>query len=184
MKIDIFNHIFPRRFFDRLLHVAPTAQDMPRRVRGVPPLVDLETRFRIMDAFGDYCQVLSLASPPLEILADPDETPQLARLANDGLAELVDRYPQRFPAFVAALPLNHPDAAVAEMHRAARELGARGVQLFTSVLGRPLDEPDFAPLFEGMAGYDLPIWLHPARGAHFPDYLGAYSTRSRGQGAA
>jgi aminocarboxymuconate-semialdehyde decarboxylase len=103
MKIDIFNHIFPRRFFDRLLEVAPTAQDMPRRVRCVPPLVDLETRFRVMDEFGDYCQVLSLASPPLEMLADPDESPQLARLANDGLAELVDRYPQRFPAFVAAL---------------------------------------------------------------------------------
>ena len=26
------------------------------------------------------------------------------------------------------------------------------------------------PIFEKMAGYDLPIWLHPARGEDFPDY--------------
>jgi aminocarboxymuconate-semialdehyde decarboxylase len=177
MIIDVFNHIFPRRFFDRLQEVAPTAQDMPRRVRRLPLLFDLEARFRVMDEFGDYGQVLSLASPPLEVLATADEAPELARLTNDGLAELVDRYPDRFPGFVASLPLNHPEAAVAEMHRAVRELGARGVQLFTNVLGRPLDDPDFAPLFEGMAGYDLPIWLHPARGAHFPDYLCEYKSR-------
>jgi predicted TIM-barrel fold metal-dependent hydrolase len=177
MKIDIFNHIFPRRFFDRIQEVAPAARDMPRRVRQVAQLVDLEARFRVMDAFGDYRQVISLASPPLEVLADPDESPELARLANDGLAELVDRYPDRFLGFVAALPLNHPEAAVTEMHRAVRELGARGVQLFTNVLGRPLDEPDFAPLIAGMAGYDLPIWLHPARGAYVPDYLCEYKSK-------
>jgi predicted TIM-barrel fold metal-dependent hydrolase len=171
MKIDIFNHIFPQRFFARLQEATHRVHDMPRRVRSLPLLVDLEARFRVMDEFGDYCQILSLASPPLEVLAEPDEAPELARLANDGLADLVDRYPARFPGFVASLPLNHPEAAVAEMHRAVQELGARGVQLFTNVLGRPLDEPDFDPIFEGMAAYDLPIWLHPARGAHFPDYL-------------
>src|SRR5690606_6403492 len=118
----------------------------------------------------DYCQVLSLASPPLEVLAGREHAAALARLANDGMAELVARYPDRFPAFVASLPLHDPEAAIAEMHRAVKELGARGIQIFTNIDGRPLDERDFQPIFEAMAGYDLPIWMHPARAPTFADY--------------
>ena len=66
--------------------------------------------------------------------------------------------------------MNNPDAAVAELERAIRELGARGVQIFTNAAGRPLDDAAFAPLFERMAAFDLPIFLHPARGADMPDY--------------
>jgi predicted TIM-barrel fold metal-dependent hydrolase len=86
------------------------------------------------------------------------------------MAELVDRYPERFPTFVASLPMNDVDAALEEMTRAVSQLGARGVQIFTNVNGRPLDDPEFWPIFERMVGYDLPIWMHPARGANSPDY--------------
>jgi uncharacterized protein len=51
-----------------------------------------------------------------------------------------------------------------------KELGARGVQVFSNVDGKPLDLPEFAPIFDAMARHDLPIFLHPARGANFPDY--------------
>src|SRR5207302_7390661 len=49
--------------------------------------------------------------------------------------------------------------------------GARGVQVFTNVDGRALDGEEFRFLFQVMSENDLPIWLHPARGANFPDYL-------------
>ena len=52
-----------------------------------------------------------------------------------------------------------------------RDLGALGIQIFTNVKGKPLDLPEFEPIFAAMADYDLPIWMHPARGANFPDYL-------------
>jgi predicted TIM-barrel fold metal-dependent hydrolase len=172
MKIDIYNHIFPKRFFDRMMEVMANPRDMGKRVTTVPMLVDLDERFRVMDRFADYCQVLSLASPPLEMLVGPERAPEFARLANDGMAELVGKYPDRFPAFVASLPLATPDEAVKEMHRAVKDLGAKGIQIFTNVGGRPLDEPDFLPIFEGMAAYDLPIWMHPTRGAGFADYPG------------
>lgn len=172
MKIDIYNHIFPKRFFDKMQEVWPNGKDIGKRVRGIPMMVDLDERFRVMDRFGsDYRQVLSLAAPPLEIMAGPNVSPELAKIANDGMADLVDRYPDRFPAFVASLPMNNPDAMLAETHRAIETLGARGVQIFTNVNGRPLDEPEFTPLFETMAGYDLPIWVHPTRGASVPDYI-------------
>jgi aminocarboxymuconate-semialdehyde decarboxylase len=99
-------------------------------------------------------------------------TPDLARQANDDMADLVRRYPDRFPGFTASLPMNNADAAVAESHRAINELGANGVQLFSNVAGKPLDLPEFEPLFAALAEHDLPIWMHPARGGGFADYPG------------
>jgi aminocarboxymuconate-semialdehyde decarboxylase len=170
MKLDIFNHIFPKSYYDKMIEVAPNYRDMGKRVRNIPALFDLEQRFRIMDQFEDYAQVICLASPPLEVLAGPETTPELAKVANDGMAEYVAKYPDRFPGFVASMPMNHPEAALEEMDRAIVDLKAVGVQFFTNVNGAPLDLPAFKPLFEKMAGLDRPIWLHPARGANVPDY--------------
>jgi predicted TIM-barrel fold metal-dependent hydrolase len=165
-KVDIFNHVMPRKFFERI----GDYKDIGKRMREVPMLHDLDERFRVMDRFPDYVQVLSAGMPPIEALAGPDASPELAVICNDGMAELCDRHPDRFPTFIASLALNNPDACVAEIHRSVRDLGARGIQVFSNVDGKPLDLPEFEPIFDAMAGLDLPIFLHPARGASFPDY--------------
>lgn len=170
MKIDIFNHIFPKVFFDKMMEIAPAHKDMGKRVRGVPLLYDLEERLRLIDRFDDYLQVICMPGPPIEALGGPELSPDLARTANDGMAEYVRKYPDRFPGFVASLPMNNPQATLEEIDRAVKELKAVGVQIFTNVNGRPLDLPEFKPLFAKMAEIDLPIWLHPTRGANFPDY--------------
>jgi aminocarboxymuconate-semialdehyde decarboxylase len=90
-------------------------------------------------------------------------------IANDEMAQLVADH-ARFVGFAASLPMNNPDASVAEAKRAIDELGATGVQMFTNVNGRALDHPEFLPIFELLTSYDLPIWIHPARGAEMPDY--------------
>lgn len=170
MKIDVFPHILPKRFFDRMLAVAPPTFHLQKRMRSIPVLVDLDERLRVMDRYEGYVQVLTLASPPIEVLGGADVTPGLARLANDGMAEIVAKHPDRFPGFVASLSMNNPDAAVKEIDRAITELGATGVQIFSNVNGRPLDEPEFQPIFERMAKHGLPIWMHPARPETFADY--------------
>src|SRR3984893_1044636 len=170
MKIDIFNHVFPKKFFERMLTIREKGSNMERRGSEIPSLVYLDLRFRMMDVFDEYVQVISLPSPPVEAFGDPEKSPELAQLANDGLAELVNKHPDRFPGFVAALPMNNPDAAVAEIERAVMKLGASGVQIYSNVNGRPLDEPAFLPIFEKMAELNLPIWVHPTRGANFADY--------------
>jgi len=169
-KIDIFTHIFPASYQAGVARVAPDVKDIGKRMRGIPMLVDLDERFRVMDRFEGYQQVLSIATPPIELFARPADAIDLAKAANDGMAELVGRYPDRFPGFVASLPLNDPDAAARELDRAVGELGARGFQLFSNVCGKPIVAPEFLPLFEAMARFDLPIWLHPYRGAEIPDY--------------
>ena len=171
MKIDIFNHLFPKRFFEECINTPSGPKDIGKRVREAATIVDLDARFRVMDEFGEYCQVLSLPQPPLESLAGPEQTPALARMVNDGFADLCRRYPDRFPSFIASLPMNNVEESLQEAERAIKQLGARGVQVFTNVKGKPLDAPDILPLFEELARREAVIWMHPARGADMSDYL-------------
>jgi uncharacterized protein len=145
-------------------HVAVTA--FPQ----LDTLVDIDARLRLVENFDGLRQVLSLANPPLEAIGPPAVAAELARIANDCLAEICRKYPQAFPTFIAALPLNDVDASVKEMDRAIGSLGARGVQLFTNVAGKPLSAPEFRPIFRRMAEHDLLVWVHPMRGSNFPDY--------------
>jgi aminocarboxymuconate-semialdehyde decarboxylase len=172
MRIDAFTHIFPRAYWERMLRLLPDGRDMHKRVRAIPSIIELDARWRVMDGFGgDYRQVLTLGSPPIEAFP-ASETLDLARTANDGMAELVQRYPERFAGFAASLPMNDIGAAVSEAERAIGQLNALGVQVFTNINGRPLYTIDTVPLFDLMARHDLPVWMHPARGAAFADYAG------------
>jgi predicted TIM-barrel fold metal-dependent hydrolase len=124
-----------------------------------------------MDEFGDdYRQIVSLPAPPPEDLGDRKFSRVLAMLANDELAALVGAHADRFAGWVAAVPMNDPDAAVAEAARAVG-LGALGVQIYTNVNGHPLDETRFDPFWAKMAELDRMIWVHPSRSAAFPDYV-------------
>ncbi|MGP3959796.1 amidohydrolase family protein [Nonomuraea sp. 3N208] len=170
MKVDAYSHILPARYFERMRELA-VDPDALKRWLELSALHDLDERLRIMDEFGDgYQQILTLSSPPIELLAGPGESAALARLANESMLELCEKHPDRFPAFVASLPMNNPDAALDELAFAIDDLGARGVQVFTNVNGRPLDDPAFQAVFDEMARRDLPIWMHPARGPAFTDY--------------
>jgi aminocarboxymuconate-semialdehyde decarboxylase len=168
--VDIYCHIAPEKFFQEMNRIAPRLGNIAARLRGVKKLFDLDERFREMDQFGDYRQIISLPNPPIEDFAPGAVGLELARIGNDAMAELCARHPQRFPTFVAALSLTDVAGSVAEARRAVKELHAGGVQIFTNVAGRPLDEGAFEPIFATMAELDLPIWLHPARTASMTDY--------------
>jgi len=173
LKIDVFNHILPKPFFERLQAVTVNKGAIKRWLH-VPFLHDLDVRFRMLEEFGaEYRQVLSLSAPPIEAI-NPDRqiTLDLAALANDSQAELVQKYPGRFPGFIASLPLNYPEESVRELERAVTTLGALGVQVLSNVNGLPLDDDRFFPLFEAAARLECPILLHPARGAGAADYPG------------
>jgi aminocarboxymuconate-semialdehyde decarboxylase len=78
--------------------------------------------------FPDVQQVLTLSLPAPDSLGGPDMSPEFARVANDGMAEMVRKWPKKFPAFIASLPMNNVPAALEEMDRAIDKLGARGIQ--------------------------------------------------------
>lgn len=177
-KIDIYNHVLPPAYFE-LVKTHSKDAGIVKRMASLPMLWDLEARAAMLaEQFPEVMQVLTLSAPAPESLGDPAATPAFARVANDGMAEICARWPERFPAFVASLPMNNVPAALEEMDRAINQLGARGVQVVTNVNGRPLDDPEFFPIFEAMATrHDLPVWMHPFRPGSTPDYKGEERSR-------
>jgi predicted TIM-barrel fold metal-dependent hydrolase len=169
MKIDIFCHVFPRKYLNAVRKKAGSTYDFSL-TEFMVSLHDMDARFRVMDKFPDIVQVLTITFPPAERIAGPEDAAELVRIGNDEIAELVLRHPDRFVAAIANLPMNDMDAALKEADRAIKELKFKGVQIYTSVNGEPLDLPKFKPLYEKMAGYDLPILIHPYRERSVPDY--------------
>jgi aminocarboxymuconate-semialdehyde decarboxylase len=176
LTIDGYSHISPPKYTDVLRKEYPGFYG---RILGVTaPMFDMEARFRVMDAFAPLAQVLTIGPvPPLEVFAKPERAVDLARLANDEMAELVHKHADRFVAAVALLPMHDIESAIAEAGRAVTELGFKGIYLHSNINGRPLDSPEFLPLFEMMASYDLPVYIHPWRGDDFPDYQSETESR-------
>ena len=169
MMIDVFNHFMPKAYLDRLGDLIPGHPVLAAFPR-LKTLWDVDARRALIDEFGGMQHVLSLANPPPELIGPPDRTPDLVRIVNDALAEVCRRHPEHFPAFIASLPMNDVEASVKEAGRAVKELGARGVQVFTNVAGAPLSDRKFRPVFQCMAAHDLAVWVHPMRTAQFSDY--------------
>jgi uncharacterized protein len=166
--LDIFTHFMPKPFLERLGELIPGHPVLTAFPR-IKTLWDVDARIALLDEFDGLQQVLSLANPPIELIGPPERTPQIARMANDALADICAKHRDRFPAFVASLPMNNVDASLAEIDRAIG-IGARGIQVFTNVAGEPLSATKYRPIFRRMAQHDLPVWVHPMRSAQFADY--------------
>ena len=164
-KIDIFNHVMPPAYLE-LVKQHSKDPGIVKRMTSLRMLWDIEARVEMLaEQFPDVRQVLTLGAPAPEL-------PRRCRpVAGDSRGSRTTAWRRsasagrdQFPAFVASLPMNNVPAALKEMDRAIDELGARGVQIITNVNGRPLDDPEFFPVFERMANkHDLPIWMHPLR---------------------
>ena len=166
-----FCHILPPAFYDRM-----TAISDPRRVHAEARARDPgDSRSRralsVMDQFGDYRAGPQPRDTAHRGVGRPDGTPELARMANDGMAEIVARHPDRFPGFIASLPMNNPEAALHEIERALTDLGATGIKVYTNV-ERPCRSTTRVPAALRADGprATCPIWLHPTRTAAFSDY--------------
>jgi aminocarboxymuconate-semialdehyde decarboxylase len=145
-------------------------KDIGKRMMGVPSIYDVKVRLKVVDKFKDYAQILSYPMPPFEMMTkDGRKAEEYAKLVNDGFAELCQQHPDHFPGWVAQAPMSAPDVGVREAARAMK-MGALGVQIYTNVAGKPLDNPEFEPFWAAMNKTETPIWMHPSRGAGFADY--------------
>jgi predicted TIM-barrel fold metal-dependent hydrolase len=178
--IDIFTHILPPKYLKALEKLAANRKVSSVRVENLrrtnPVLLDVDLRLEVIDEFPETMQVLTMVGPPIEAIAKTEDAVDLARIANEEMAELVAKHPDRFIA-AASLPMNNMDVALKEVDRAINDLKLRGVQIFTSINDKPLDSPEFLPLYQKMAQYDLPIWIHPLKEMIEPDYPGEQGSR-------
>src|SRR5215475_13085767 len=171
--IDIHAHFVPEEYL-RLIETEGEPHGVRLRSGPNGPLIavgqvaigpitphyhDLNLRLKAMDARGVTVHALSLM-PPMVYWADSALGSRLAKIVNNAMADAARLHPDRFVA-LATLPLQDPEAAVAEAQRAVTELGCRGIYLGTNVRGQELTDQSFVPLFERIHALNVPIFLHP-----------------------
>ncbi len=119
----------------------------------------IEYRQQVLDETGVDIQVLTFTSPGTHI-EDPERSVPFARMVNDALAEIVSERSDRFTA-LATLPLNDPEATLAEFDRATDELGFPGFMLFSNVGGVALADERYWPLYERASDKGTVLYIHP-----------------------
>lgn len=171
MIVDFHNHYYPEPYLAELARGASSLSlvpDGPGRdllhYPGdynvvVPGHRDPEEKLRVMDEQGVDVHAFSLTTPGVHV-EERERGIALAQIVNDAFSEAAERHPGRF-APLAALPLQDPGAAAREAERAVRELGHRGVLLFSHVNGASLDEEPFLPLWERLDDLGAPVFIHP-----------------------
>lgn len=133
---------------------------------------DPDTRIRDMDIMGVGVQAIALAPPQYFYWLDERTALRVAQMQNDRIVGIAEKRPDRFRG-IGTLPLAHPKAAVAEAQRLHEDLGLRGVEIGTDVVGTDLDDPKFEPVWETLADLGIVVILHPAgftEGQRLTDY--------------
>ena len=171
-KFDLHTHYYPPVYFDKIRELpaefsfghSPSGQTIityrGARFFGITPaMTDVSKRLEDMDRVGIDVEVVSLSTPNV-FFADASRQPEIARMVNDAYAELMTQHPARFKGF-ASIPMDDPDAALSELHRAIDELKMNGVILLSNIGGQPLTAPQYRPFFEEANRMKLCILLHP-----------------------
>ena len=165
--VDVHAHVWTDEYLDLMRKFGRTDTDTQRGQGAGLSEQEMKARFELLDKAGVDIQVLS-ATPQSPHFTDEAHAVEAARFINDQYAEIVTRWPQRFTAF-AALPLPHLGASLRELRRALDELRMKGAAVTTSIVGRPIADPYFAPIFEELNRRKSVLSIHPEGfGAHSP----------------
>jgi aminocarboxymuconate-semialdehyde decarboxylase len=132
-------------------------QDADRRSR----MTEYDQRLADLDAMGIDKQLVSPAPPQCYYAVSPEIGLNAARLVNDGVADYVSRRPDRFAA-LGSVPMQDGAAAAAELERAVKTLGFKGVQILTNVAGRELSDPAFASFWAKAEELGAWVFIHPS----------------------
>lgn len=171
--VDVHNHLYPVEWLQYLEKRTET----PRLERQETRMAlyshnvycasivhaghyDPNVRIKDMDKCGIDTQILSLTLPSVESLP-VEEGVQWAKKINDYFAGVCQKHAGRFYAY-ATLPLQDVDEAVKELDRCYKQLGVRGIAMFSNVNFEPISAERFIPIYRKAAEYDLPIFIHPA----------------------
>lgn len=182
MIIDAYNHIYPKAYLERWANLKTVPSDSfvpPFKISGNLDkpwghFSESEARIEHMDKFGVDMQLLTLALPAYDIVS-AKEGGDLAQIANDGVAEVVARHPKRFQG-ISTLPMRTPDVALRELDRTIGTLGFKAIQIFGNVDGKPVDLPEYFPVYQRAAQLNIPILVHPRDWKTY-DWVDEYSLK-------
>lgn len=128
-------------------------------VHMTPHFFDIQRKIDDMDSCGIDVAVLSLSVPGPELIGGA-KADEVAKIANDELAEIVAKNPKRFWGY-AVLGYGDIDESLKELDRCFSVLKFRGLGLYSNLNGRPLDSPELRPIFARLAELKRPAFVHP-----------------------
>jgi aminocarboxymuconate-semialdehyde decarboxylase len=144
----------------------------------LPEFHDPEAKVAWMDRVGMDVAVISPAPPIFFYWLKPDAGAEIVRLANDGIARMVAKFPDRLRG-MAHLPMQDPDAAIAELERVVRDYRFKAVEIATSIEGVPLADMKFRKVLKAIEQLGLFVFTHPyrclAQGGMDSYYLGNFA---------
>ena len=162
-SIDVFCHLMPPEYAKICMAEAPNKSHMFVRALKVPSMSKMESRNEVLKEFPGYKQIPNIVSPPVETFAGPDKSHRLAAIGNDEIKKIVEANPEFYEGFIAGIPFNNVQASVEEIKR-VKDMGAKGIQIYTHMNGEAIDTEKYWPIYEACEKYDLPILIHPVCG--------------------
>lgn len=173
MNIDLHNHVVPQGVVDAIRRNPgrfgtriedrdgkPYFDAHGRMIPLLPMFYDIDAKIEWMDRVGLDVAGISVGPPIYFYHLKVDAALESARLANDGIAQMVAKYPSRLRG-MAHLPMQDAEAAVTELERVAKEYKFKAVELGTSIEGRPLADPRFRKVLKAIEQMGLFIFAHP-----------------------
>jgi len=176
MIIDFQAHIFPPSYLDEMKRLdGAVILEEPDPYSGMCYFYDkklkcrintatfqgqnIERRLEHMDRLGVDVHVLTIPAPGADRF-EGDGAIKIARIANDAIAAIARRHPKRFIGFFT-LPTCNVKASLDELERSVNELGLKGFGCFANLNGQALDREELFPIYERLAKYKLPVYIHP-----------------------
>jgi aminocarboxymuconate-semialdehyde decarboxylase len=174
MNIDFHSHVIPQNF---VLAIEDAPARIAARIEGqgearrvvhdqgyeyplFAEFINVEAKLAAMDRKGLDISVLSPAPPTFSYWADRDVAIDITRVVNDGVAEMVAARPDRLRG-MGIIPMQHPDAAIAELERLVEVHGFRSIEIGTGIEGVKLSEPCFRPILRRAQELDVFVFAHP-----------------------
>ncbi|WP_047155033.1 amidohydrolase family protein [Aneurinibacillus tyrosinisolvens] len=174
-RVDFHTHIIPEDFpnlaakygdnrFPILKHTCSCGAEIYKDGKSFRKIEDNawdpKKRIAEMDQEGVDVQVLSPIPVTFTYWSDSEACLELSKVQNDFIASVVKEYPDRFVG-LGTVPLQDADLAIAEMERAVKELGLKGIEIGSNVNGQTLDNPEIQKFLEAAAKMDVPVFVHP-----------------------
>ncbi len=157
-RIDAFCHIYPGNYFK---YFKDRSEMLLKLSSELPALIDVNSRIATMDKLQIDSEVVSLALPAIDDLHLTEKDSESAtRMANNGIAEISEKYPERFYA-IGTVSLSDPDFALEESRRCIEDLGLKGIQIMSNVKGNPIDLEIYSSFYSYLNDHKIPLWLHP-----------------------
>ena len=120
---------------------------------------DVDQKLRAMEDLGIGISVLSHGMPGPELIDGPEADAWASRI-NDHLAEVMQAHPGKFEAW-ATLGWHSTERTIAEIDRSVKQLGFKGVYLFSNINQKTVDSREFWPVYRHIESLGVPINMHP-----------------------